>query len=93
TLPTKFENTKDPSTLIVMRKALKNIIYSTVNSVALNGICSASTTYYDLAPWRVGLIAADCVAGAGVIALATLGVLRIVKDKKVRPEEETTIQN
>jgi beta-glucosidase len=52
----------------VFRQAIKNMCYTVVNSNAYNGIAPGSTSYRDIAPWRilVGCIAGVLYAGAAV---------------------------
>lgn len=72
TLPTKFADTNNASTLKVMRQALKNAIYMHVNSNTVNGLSDGTTVEYGIAPWRLAMYAADGVlvlAGAGLIIL------------------------
>lgn len=38
----------------VMRNCVKNISYTVVNSLAFNKIAPGSTSYRDIAPWRIG---------------------------------------
>ncbi len=68
------------------RKAIKNIAYTIVNSSAYNGVAPGSYAYYDMSPWKIGLIVFDVVAG--VIAAAGIAwvVLRTV-DEKRHPEK------
>ena len=52
----------------VFRQAIKNMCFTVVNSNAYNGIAPGSTSYRDIAPWRilVGCIAGVLYAGAAV---------------------------
>lgn len=68
------------------RKAIKNIAYTIVNSAAYNGIAPGSYAYYDMSPWRIGLIVFDVVAGVLAAAGIAVVVLRTV-DEKRHPEK------
>lgn len=59
----------------MLRNATKNILYTTTNSNMIN-----SFNYrYAMAYWKIGLIVADCVVAAGIIAW---GVIVIVKERR-----------
>ena len=65
-----------------VRRAIKNIAYTVVNSSAYNGVAPSTYAYYDMSPWRVGLIVADVVAGALAAAGIVWIVLRTLDEKK-----------
>ena len=65
-----------------VRRAIKNIAYTVVNSSAYNGVAPGTYAYYDMSPWRVGLIVADVVAGALAAAGIVWIVLRTLDEKK-----------
>lgn len=68
------------------RNAIKNIAYTIVNSSAYNGIAPGSYAYYDMSPWRIGLIVFDVIAGVIAAAGVAWVVLRTV-DEKRHPEK------
>ena len=61
TLPTNFADINNASTLLAMRQACKNIIYSHVNSNAMNGKASGDKISYGISPWVFGVIAIEVV--------------------------------
>lgn len=65
-----------------VRRAVKNISYTVVNSSAYNGIAPGTYAYYDMSPWMVALIIFDVIAGVLVIAGITWVVLRHADEKK-----------
>jgi beta-glucosidase len=69
-----------------VRKAIKNIAYTVVNSSAYNGVAPGSYAYYDMSPWRIGLYAFDVVAAILVAAGICWIVLR-GQDEKKHPEK------
>lgn len=79
TLPTKFTDTNNASTLKVMRQALKNAVYMHVNSNTVNGLSDGTTVEYGVAPWRMLMYGVD---GVLVLAGAALLVLGIRKNRK-----------
>ncbi len=64
------------------RRAIKNIAYTVVNSAAYNGIAPGAYAYYDMSPWRIGLIVADVIAGVLAAAGIVWIVLRTLDEKK-----------
>lgn len=66
----------------VMRTALHNICYMTVNSNAMNNIAPGTISYYDRSPWVNMLIGIDAAIGAVVIALGAWMVLRTMDEQK-----------
>lgn len=65
-----------------VRRAIKNIAYTVVNSSTYNGVAPGSYAYYDMSPWRIGLIVADVIAGVLVAAGVVWIVLRALDEKK-----------
>ena len=65
-----------------VRRAIKNIAYTVVNSSTYNGVAPGSYAYYDMSPWRIALIIsvtiACVVAAAGIVWV----VLRALDEKK-----------
>ena len=79
TLPTKFTDVKNPSTIRIMREACKNIFYTQVNSSTVNGTSDATVITYGLAPWRTWLLYGNI--GLGVV-IAGLTLLTVLKRRK-----------
>lgn len=69
----------------VMRNAIHNIAYMTVNSNAMNGITPGSTLRITMSPWEKVLVAADVVVALIVALLITCMVMR-ARDEQRRPE-------
>lgn len=63
---------------IAMRKAAHNVLYTVVNSHAMQGIASGVTISYELANWQKLLIAGDMV----VAVLLIIGIVTIVRKRK-----------
>ena len=82
TLASKFTDTSNPSTVLAMRQAAKNIVYTIVNSNAVNGLSNATTVTYGMSPWKKILYAAD----AALVLLAILFIVLAIYLKK-RPEK------
>ncbi len=82
TLLSKFADTNNPSTLKVMRQAMKNILYTHVNSGTVNHLSDATTISYGIAPWRIALYAADAALVVLAGALIALGVVKAKKAAK-----------
>lgn len=65
-----------------VRRAIKNIAYTVVNSSAYNGVAPGSYAYYDMSPWRIALIIAVVIAGLLVAAGAAWVIIRALDEKK-----------
>lgn len=84
TLPTRFADTSNASTVKAMRQAAKNIIYMHVNSGTVNNLSDSTTISYGIAPWRMALYAADAVL---VVLAAGCIILGVLKSKKAAKKE------
>ena len=92
TLASEFTDISNPSTVLAMRQASKNIIYSIVNSNAVNGLNNATTVTYGLSPWRMALYAADAfliILAAVFIAIGVYLSRRPEKQPLTAEEEKT----
>ena len=87
TLPTKFANVKDPSTLRVMRQACKNIFYTQVNSSTVNKTSDATVITYATSPWKIWLMEADIAVGVVVLALAAATIISKRRKKNIMVEK------
>ncbi len=76
TLPTKFTDTKNPSTIRIMREATKNILYTQVNSATVNKTSDATVISYGTAPWRAWVTYANIGLGVLIAGLVLLTVFR-----------------
>ena len=63
----------------VMRNAIHNILYMTVNSNAMNGIAPGTTFSYEMSPWKKLLVGIDIAVAALVI---TVAVKKVMNKKK-----------
>lgn len=79
TLPTEFRDLKNPSTVIAMRKATKNIIYSVVNSNGANGLSDSTVVTYKMAPWKKLMYGLDAVLVILAVVMLILGKRRVKK--------------
>lgn len=86
TLPSKFADTNNPSTQLVMRQAVKNIAYMVANSNAVNGMSDGTTVEYGIAPWRLAMYGADALLVLAGAALIFLGIRK--NSKKVTKIEK-----
>ena len=87
TLPTKFANVKDPSTLRVMRQACKNIFYTQVNSSTVNKTSDATVITYATSPWKIWLMEADIAVGVVVLALVAATIISKRRKKNIMVEK------
>lgn len=68
-----------------LRSAIKNTLYTVVNSAQFNGAVPGSTIYYKMSPWRIGVIAVDVLVGA-IIAAGIFSIAKRAKDAQEHPE-------
>ena len=73
---------ESPTAQTAMRNAIHNILYTYVNSNLMQDMAPGSTTYYDMSPWEIALIAADIAVGVLVVAGSLWLVLRTLSAKK-----------
>ena len=71
-------NANDTADLIVLRKCVKNILYTVANSNALNG----EVDHYNLAWWKILVITLDCVVVAGVGVWGFFAVRKAIKSEE-----------
>jgi beta-glucosidase len=74
TLASSFRDTTKASTVKAMRQAVKNIVYTQVNSNTVNGTSDSTTVTYGMAPWRMALYAVDAVLVVLAAVLIFLGI-------------------
>ena len=75
-----------------MRDAIKNVLYTVVNSNAMNGIAPGSKISYSLAPWEKGCVAAIAVTGVLFAGVVVMSILR-ARDEKKNPQNYQTKKN
>ena len=83
TLPTKFADTKNPSTLRVMREACKNIFYTQVNSSTVNKTSDSTVITYATSPWKIWLYEADAAVGALIVLLLIASLMTSRHQKNI----------
>lgn len=71
-------DTGSATTVSQMRLAMHNILYTVVNSNAVNGIAPGTTIRYGLAPWQYG------VCGATAVLVLLAGLLGFLSLRQVR---------
>ena len=75
-----------PTAQWAVRAAVHNICYAVVNSSAYNKAAPGAYIYYDIAPWKIALIAINAVIYAGALTAVAWIVFRTVDEKK-HPEK------
>ena len=86
TLPTKFADTKNPSTIRIMREATKNILYTQVNSATVNNTSDATVITYGTAPWRAWVNYANIGLGVLIAGLLILTLLKRPRQNNITVE-------
>ena len=82
TLPSKFADAKNASSLIAMRQACKNIFYTQVNSSTVNGSSDSTVITYAISPWKIWLAELDAGVAALILVLIAVTVISGKKSKK-----------
>ena len=75
------ENIKHPTIQIGMRKAIKNMLYATVNSSAVNGLASGDKLGYSLAGWEKILYAVTVILVLFIISGIYWVIHRVRKNR------------
>ncbi len=86
---TKITDTSNPSTMLKLRKACKNIIYTTVHSNAANGLSPNSTVSVGASTWVIYVALVSALFGAISLGLITFDVVKIIKMKKKKIDQES----
>lgn len=83
-----FIDQDDPSatTVTYLQKATKDMCYMVANSNAMNGVAPGSEISYTLAPWEIGCLVGEIVAGVAFISVLGICIWRVF-DKKKNPEK------
>ncbi len=68
-----------------LRKAIKDTLFTMANSAQVNGAVPGAKVYYQMSPWRMGVIAVDVVIGLGIL-LGIVANVRRTRDAKRHPE-------
>lgn len=82
TLPTSWCDESSAADVYVLRKAVKNICYTVVNSNAMNG----EITSYRLPYWQIFMIVTSCVIGVGLGIWGFFAIRGAIKKKKSQSE-------
>ena len=85
-------DTSSPTAVWHLKDATKHILFNKANSNCVQGIAPGASIWYEMSPWKAGVIAAWVVVGLLVAADITYIVLVAVGKAKVKerkePEEE-----
>lgn len=82
TLPLDVKDTKSATAVQSLRRAMHNLCYTIVNSNAMTNIKPGTSITYTLAPWEIGLVIGDVVAGVLAVAIVGWMLLRWKKQNK-----------
>ena len=81
-----------PTAVYYIKNAAKHILFNKANSNCVQGLSPSAVIWYDMSPWKTGLIAAWVVIGVLVLADVAYIVLVALEKVKVKerkePEEE-----
>lgn len=83
--PGTYTSLDTPTGVKALRTAIKNTLYTVVNSAQFNHAVPGSRIYYKMSPWRMGVIALDVVIGLGIL-LGIAAILRRAREEKEHPE-------
>ena len=83
--PGTYTSLDTPTGVKALRNAIKNTLYTVVNSAQFNGAVPGAKIYYRMSPWRVGVIALDAVIALGIL-LGITAIIRRSKEEKAHPE-------
>lgn len=86
TLPIKIADTSKASTLLAMRQAAKNVIYTNIHSSCLNNKAAGDTVQYGLSPRQLIIYGVDAVCVLGIAACIVVPL--ILSKKKGKAEEQ-----
>lgn len=74
----------NPTQMLALRRATKNVLYSVLNSSAMNGVSAYTKVKSITPPWMMLMYAADAVVGVVVVGGTILAALRIKKNKETK---------
>lgn len=77
----------NPFVMTQVRKACHNILYTGVNSAAMNGVKDTDRVEVVLATWQKWLIVLDVFLGAALIAAVVWVVIRVLRNRKLQKGE------
>ena len=89
-----IEDDKSAYAVDNLRTVAHNIMYTVVNSNAMNGIAPAGQISYTPPTWRFVQIAIDVVLGLAIIGLTLMVILRVRRKEteSVEPEADTAVE-
>lgn len=76
------EDTTSPSAQWAMREAVHHIAYMVANSSNMQGVAPGEVVTYGMSPWAIGLLVANIVVYAFIVAMAAFAVYRVMDGKK-----------
>ena len=82
---------KNPTVMTNVRRAAKNILFTVVNSAAMNGISIYSEVLDVMPPWQIALTVVDVVVwtgGAAAVFFITFSLIRARKKTAFQAEEK-----
>lgn len=82
---TLIQDTETNTGIATIKRAVKNMSYSIVNSRAMNDVAPGTTITYKTSPWKIGLWISNIFVIALIILMAFIMVRR-TKDAKEHPE-------
>ena len=81
-----------PTAVYYIKDAAKHILFNKANSNCVQGIGPGDSIWYDMSPWKIGLIAGWCVVGSlaivDAIYIAMVGIGKVSVKELPIPEEE-----
>ena len=81
-----------PTAVYHLKDAAKHILYNKANSNVMQGMAPGATVWYDMSPWKIGLIVTWCVVGVALVAdvvyCTMVGLGKIKVKEKPEPKEE-----
>ena len=81
-------DTSSPTAVYHLKDATKHILYNKANSNAVHGIAPGASVWYDMSPWKIGLIVVWAVVGLLAAADVAYIVLVAVGKAKVKERPE-----
>jgi beta-glucosidase len=84
-----LEDKESATGITTIRRAVKNMCYSIVNSRTFNGVIPGTSFKYKMSPWRVVLYSCDVVISLFIVIMIVVMVLR-TRESKAYPERFKT---
>lgn len=75
-------DTTSATSISLLRRAVKNMCYTLVNSNVMQGVPPGSLVHYTAAPWQVGLTIFDVISGLILVSMSAWLVLRELDERK-----------